>query len=116
MKNAQTVFSKIQELKREKRTIRKEYTDILDSQQEYAGIVEEIRKLRAKKAHLETIAKESMGSRFTRLEDVAREILSLQEMLSDISLSSLVDGQPVEVTDEYENKYEPIFKVKMKKQ
>lgn len=115
MKSAQDVFLKVQELKREKRAIRKEYADVLANEDEYTKIISEIRRLRVRKAQIEAKAQEAMGSRFARLEEVNSELVAQQEMLSDISIANLVDGLAVEVTDEFENKYEPVFSVKMRK-
>jgi hypothetical protein len=36
-------------------------------------------------------------------------------MLNDMAMTMLMDGKTVEVTDEYENQYEPLFTVKFKK-
>jgi hypothetical protein len=38
-----------------------------------------------------------------------------QEMLSDLALNTLVKGETVQVTDEFENKYEPVFVVKFRR-
>ena len=50
-----------------------------------------------------------------KLDDLKREVDTNKEMLSDIAMSTLMKGETVEVKDEYDNVYEPAFKVNFKK-
>ncbi|MEI8103416.1 MAG: hypothetical protein WCG84_00735 [Candidatus Moraniibacteriota bacterium] len=111
----QDIFLHLQEMKRSQRSIRKEYQDVLGQEAEYQKIVEEMKALRERKGQIETKAREAMGKRYAELEDLKDEIVSNQEMLSDVAMTTLMNGQTVEVTDEFENKYEPEFSVKFKK-
>ena len=111
----QEIFIHLQEMKRTQRSIRKEYQDVLGQEMEYQKIIEEIKKLRERKAQIEVKAKEAMGKRYAELEELKDEVASNQEMLSDVAMTTLMNGQTVEVTDEFENKYEPAFSVKFKK-
>ena len=111
----QEIFLKLQEMKRSQRSIRKEYQDVLAQEMEYQKILEEIKKLRERKSQIETKAREAMGKRYAELEELKDDVASHQEMLSDTAMTTLMNGQTVEVTDEFENKYEPIFSVKFKK-
>lgn len=115
MQDIQTIFRHIQEMKRNQRSIRKEYQDVLAQEQEYQKIVEDMKVLRERKSQIEVKAREAMGKRFQEFEDLSEEIGSEQEMLSDVAMTTLMDGKTVEVTDEFENKYDPIFSVKFKK-
>ena len=36
-------------------------------------------------------------------------------MMSDIALNKIMKGETVEITDQYDNKYEPLFSVKFRK-
>ena len=53
--------------------------------------------------------------RWEKLDELKGELKSLQEMMSDISLSTMMDGETVEVRDEYDNLYEPMYNVNFKK-
>jgi len=37
------------------------------------------------------------------------------QLLSDIAMSQVAKGEKIEISDEYETKYEPIFSVRFKK-
>lgn len=113
--DVQSIFRHLQELQRERRSIRKEYQDILAQEGEYQSIVEEIKKLRERKQQIELKARESMGRRFQEFEELGEEIASDQEMMSDVAMTTLMDGKNIEVVDEFDNKYDPVFSVKFKK-
>jgi predicted nuclease with TOPRIM domain len=115
MQDIQEIFRHIQEMKRTQRSIRKEYADVLTQEAEYQTIVEEMKRLRERKKQIETKAQEAMGKRFEEFEELQDEIGTNQEMLSDVAMTTLMSGQTVAVTDEFENKYDPVFSVKFKK-
>lgn len=115
MKDLQSVFNHIQEMKKEMKEIRKEYGDALYNADDHEEISEEIKKLKERKKQIEIRVQESMGSRYAKLEELKDEINSEQEMLNDLAMTTLMDGNTVEVMDEYQNRYEPLFTVKFKK-
>ena len=114
MQSLNEIFIHVKEMKRTQRSIRKEYKDVLENDPEYVKISEEIKKLQERKKQIEAKAQEAMGKRYAELEDLKDEIKSNQEMLSDVAMTTLMNGQTVEVTDEYSNRYEPQFSVKFK--
>jgi predicted nuclease with TOPRIM domain len=115
MKDLQEIFSHVQEMKKEKREIQKEYRESLANDDEYQEILEQLKMLKERKKQIETRVQEQMGSRYAKLEELANEIKAEEEMLSDVAMTTLMDGRTVEVEDEYRNKYDPVFKVKFKK-
>ena len=112
----QEVFKHIQEMKKEQREIKKEYRDTLAQMAEYEKAIEELEAVKEKKSMYEQKAKDSLGKRYERHEELADEIKSNQEMLTDMAMTTLMDGKTVEAVDEYGNKYEPVFAVRFKKQ
>ncbi len=56
-----------------------------------------------------------MGSNYERLEKLKHEVKDNQEMLAGITLNYFIDGKAVEIKDEYNNLYEPIFSVRYQK-
>jgi len=115
MKDVQEVFSEFQIAKKEMKEIRKEYKDVLAQDAEYQELLEKINTMRETKKQHELSAQRDLGMRWEKLDELKGEIKSLQEMMSDISLSTMMDGETVEVRDEYDNLYEPIYNVNFKK-
>lgn len=115
MKDLQEVFNDLQEAKKETKEIRKEYRDALSHSEEYQSMIEKINELKEKKKNHELAAQRDMGNRWERLEDLKSETKAMQEMISDISMTSLMDGKTVEVRDEYDTLYEPVYAVTFKK-
>lgn len=115
MQSIQELFSRAQELGKERRSIQKEYKDLLSHDAEYQTLVEELKEKREKKKLIETHAQETMGSRYARFEEVRDEIAELKQMISDIAMTQLMKGEPIEVADEENTLYEPQFTVNFKK-
>jgi chromosome segregation ATPase len=115
MKDLQEIFNEMQTAKKEMKEIRKEYKDILVQDAEYQVIMEKVNTIKETKKQHELSAQRDMGSRWERLEELKGEVKSLQEMIADISLSTMMDGETVEVRDEYDSLYEPIYSVSFKK-
>lgn len=115
MKDLQSVFNHIQEMKKDMKTIKKEYADTLANADDRELLLEEIKKLQERKKQIEVRTQEQMGKRYAELEALKDELESEQEMLNDMAMTMLMDGKTVEVMDEYQNQYEPLFTVKFKK-
>jgi hypothetical protein len=115
MERIQEVFNKIEEIKKEQREIKKSYRDALSNSQEYQDVVDKLSTLKDRKKQVEEGIKDDFNSEFTRLEDLKIDLEAEKEMLSDIALNKLVKGEKLEIKDQYDNQYEPIFSVKFKK-
>lgn len=115
MKDVQEIFNQQQSIKKEMKEIRKEYKDSLAQDAEYQAILEKLTELKEKKKQHELSAQRDMGSRWEKLEELKAESKVLKEMISDVSLTTLMDGETVEVRDEYDNLYEPVYNVNFKK-
>lgn len=115
MQNIQEIFNRIQEAKKKQKDIRTAYKDALASSLEYQELTEKLKTMREKKKEIERVTKEQFSSEFIKLDDLKIDIESDQEMLNDIALSKVMKGESIEITDEYDNEYEPLFSVKFKK-
>ena len=115
MEKLQTVFDRMQKRRKELKEIRKMYKDGLDNDSRYNNLVEEIKTHRDKKKQIELEVQEHLGETFMKLEELRDDIATDQQMINDIAMTTLMDGKTVEVTDEYNNRYEPEFKVSLKK-
>ena len=115
MQNVQEVFNKIREMKKEQKDLRDMYKDALVQTDEYKEIVEKIKELREKKKAIETRIQAQLGRSYEKLEDLKLEVDSQKEMLNDIAISTLMKGETVVAKDEFDNVYEPVWKVNFKK-
>lgn len=109
MKEIQEVFDDIQKLKKERRDISKEYKYLLDNDNKYQELSEELKKLRDQKKKIEEVNKSP------RIDEINDEIKGLNEMVSDIAISNIMDGKSIQVKDEYDSEYEPVYKVSFRK-
>ncbi len=115
MQNVQEVFNHIREMKKEQKDLRDMYKDALVQADEYEEVVEEITKLREKKQQIEARIQAELGRAWEKFDDLKREVETEKEMLNDIALTTLMKGETVEVKDEFDNPYEPTWKVNFKK-
>lgn len=115
MKSIQEVFDEIQELKQKQKEIRTEYRDALASDEEYTNINDQQKELREKKKQIETMTQQQMGSRYEELEQTSDELKELDQMISDIAITNIMNGESILVKDKYDNDYEPKYKVTLKK-
>ncbi len=115
MRDIQSIFDEIQILKEEQKEIRAEYKDALSNANEYEETVEKAKELREKKKQIESITQERLGSRYARFEDNKKKIAELEEMMTDVAMTTIMDGKTVSLKDKNDNEYEPIYKVSFKK-
>ncbi|MDO8499549.1 MAG: hypothetical protein Q7S66_02705 [bacterium] len=115
MQNLQEIFARIQETKKKQKDIKSAYREALMNSQEYQELSAKLKTLRERKKQIESTVKQEFSSEFTKLDDMQIDLESDTVLLSDIAMSKLMKGETVEVTDEYDNKYEPVFNVKFKK-
>lgn len=115
MATLQEIFSRINETKKKQKDIRSVYKDALATSLEYKELTDKMKTLREKKKQIEQATKQQFASELTKLDDYAIDLASDQELLSDAALTKLMKGESIEITDEYDNTFEPVFSVKFKK-
>ena len=115
MANVQEVFNRIKETKRKAKEIKRMYKDSLEASFEYREVLEKLETLKARKKQLETQIKEESAGEFAKLDAYKMHIKSDNELLSDIALNTLMSGETVQVKDENDEEYEPVFSVRFKK-
>ena len=115
MQDIQEIWGRIQQIKKQQKDLRGAYKDALKASQEYVELTEKLTTMRARKKQIEATVKGDFASDFTKLDDLKIDLESDMEILSDIAMTKLMKGETVEVKDEYDNVYEPIFSVKFKK-
>ena len=115
MRDIQEIFNEIQELKKEQKEIRGEYKDALSGADEYEETVEKAKELREKKQQIEAVVQGHLGMRYQKFEELKEKITELQEMLTDVAMTTLMDGKTIAIKDKFENEYEPVYKITFKK-
>jgi predicted phage-related endonuclease len=109
------VFRRIQERKKESRELKAMYRDALANNASYQDIKEEIESLKTKKKKIEEGIKSELKEEFDKLEGLKLNIAGDNQLLSDIAVKNLVEGENIKIVDENKVEYEPIFNVKFKK-
>ena len=115
MQNIQDLFDTLQVTKKEQKEIRKEYNDALTNANGYTEVVDELKKLREKKKQIESTTRSRMGERYVKLENLKKKAAELDQEITDVAMSTLMEGKTVELKDQYDNTYEPIYKISFKK-
>ena len=111
----QEVFDKIQEFKQARKVIGREYRDALAQTDGLEDVNEELKKLREKKKSLESAVQAEMGTRYEEFEKAKSEIAALEQMLTDIAMTSLMEGKSINLKDKFDSEYEPSYKITFKK-
>lgn len=115
MQSINEVFKRIQEHKREQKQIRDTYNESLQTHDQYQNILKEIKGLQLKKKVIEAEIRSYFKKETERLDTIKLNIVGENQLLSDLSLATLVSGQTVKVIDNNKIEYEPQFSVKFKK-
>ena len=115
MRDIQEVFNEVQELKTEQKEIRAEYKDALTNANEYEETTEKYKELRDKKKQIESATQARMGARYQKFEEIKNKISELDQLLTDIAMTTLMDGKTISIKDKNANEYEPVYKISFKK-
>lgn len=111
----QEIFNRIQEAKKQQREIKSAYRDALANSEEYKKASEEIKILKEKKKKIEETIKADFNSEFAKLDGLKLDIETDNILLSDLALNTYAKGEKIEIKDQYENQYEPVFSVRFRK-
>jgi len=115
MVEIQEVYNRVQETKKKQKDVRSALKDAFSVSAEYQELLEKIKALRVKKQQMEAAIKSDFKGELEKMEEYALDLKSDAMLLSDAAMTKLMKGETVELTDEYNNKYEPIFSVRFKK-
>lgn len=115
MRDLQEVYNELQENKKEQKEIRREYKDALVSANEYEETVEKTKEFKEKKKQIENMTQSRMGSRWDDYEKLKAKAAELDQMITDIAMSTIMEGKTVALKDQYDNNYEPVYKITFRK-
>ncbi|MCR4311649.1 MAG: hypothetical protein NUV56_00025 [Candidatus Uhrbacteria bacterium] len=108
------LHQRLQEKKSQRRDIKQSFQDILRNNKRYLEIVEEMEKLRSEKKAIENdVLNKDVD--VDRLEELASDIKTDVILLADVALNMYVTNQTVEIVDEYNARWVPVFAVRFKK-
>jgi predicted nuclease with TOPRIM domain len=115
MRDIQEVYNELQEAKKAQKSIKKEYRDALTNANEYEETVAKLKEIREKKKQIENITQSRMGLRWEELEKLKAKAAELDQMVTDIAMTTIMEGKTVALKDEYNNSYEPVYKITFRK-
>lgn len=91
------------------------YKDALSNSEKYQEVLEKLKELKQKKKSLEDTIKQDFQKEFDKLETLKADIENDQQILSDLALGKVSKGEKIEIEDQNNVSYEPVFSVKFKK-
>lgn len=109
------VHQRLKESKRKRKDLKEIVKNELTSSKQYQELLEQITELKAKKARMEAQANDRLKTELEEIEKVTVSIKADQQLMSDIALSKFMKGETIELVDENDTKYEPVWKVTFKK-
>lgn len=115
MPDLKELHARIRAKRDEKKKVNVIFKDVLAGSKPYQDILDELKKLTLKKIQLKQELWSDFGKELEQMERLALDLKTDEILLSDLSLTMLMKGQPLEITDENDVKYEPVFKVTFKK-
>lgn len=115
MPDLKEIHGRIKDTKQEKKKINDVFKDALAQSKPYQDVLDEMKALKIKKEQIVTAIRADFSQEMEKMERLAEGIKSDVELLSDMALTKLMKGETVEITDENDVKYEPVFRVSFKK-
>lgn len=114
MPNLEEVYGRLEANKKRRKEINKMLKDELEHVPRYQEVKDEMAALREEKKSIEQEVRAGVGE-FHELEDLKVDIATDQELLADIALNMYTKEETVEIIDEYDQTWYPVFKVSFKK-
>lgn len=111
MASLEEVYSRLVQKKKQRRELTGAYQDELRNHARYQEILAQMKALRDEKKSIETELLEQAGTS-QDIELIKIDIKSDLELLADIALNLYVSNQNVEIIDEWNNRWSPLFSVR----
>lgn len=111
----QLIFDQKIAIEKQIKDIKLVIKDALSTSLEYKEITAKLTTLREKKKQIEGAIKSGFKSELNKLDDLEIDLASQKELLTDAALTQYAKGEALELTDQYDNKYEPVFSARFKK-
>ena len=114
MSTLEDIYARLEKNKKRRKEINKMLKDELSHSSRYQEISDEMKTLREEKKGIEQDVRAG-NSDVAELEELKAEIQTDQELLADQALNMYVKNEAVEIKDEYDQTWYPVFKVNFKK-
>lgn len=114
MMSIHEIYSRLKLKKAERKDLKTTFQDALKNNKRYQEILDEMMKLRIEKKAIEN---EILATEIdkAKLEELNLDIKTDSELISDVALTMYVQGEPVEITDDFNVRWVPAFRVTFKK-
>lgn len=115
MTDLNEIHARMRATREEKKKVSEVFRDVFQQSKPYQEVLEQLKALKAKKAQLENEIRSGMRHEMEELDRLKIDLQSDAILLSDAAMTKLMKGETVEVKDENDTRYEPVFKVTFKK-
>jgi predicted nuclease with TOPRIM domain len=115
MADLKEIHNRMKQKRDEKKKLAEIFKDVFAQSKPYQEVLEQLKALKAKKLQLQHDLRSDLMKETEQMERIALDIQTDAALLSDAALTKLMKGETVEITDENDVKYEPVFKVTFKK-
>ncbi|MEN9558120.1 MAG: hypothetical protein RL141_489 [Candidatus Parcubacteria bacterium] len=115
MTDLNEIFKRMSEQKKERKRVQAIYKDLLANSKPYQDAVDALADAKAKKLQIESSIKADVPTELDEIDRLTQSLESDKQLLTDLALTKLMKGETVEITDEQDTKYEPVFSVRFKK-
>ena len=109
------IHARMRVKKDEKKKVSQLVKDVFDQSKAYQEVMDELKRLKAKRLQLQNEIRAGLMSEVEQIDKLALDLQNDAMILSDLALTKLMQGETVEITDENDVKYQPVFKVSFKK-
>lgn len=115
MQELKDIFGRINTQKKERQKLQATYRDMLANSKPYQDALEVLAAAKTKKQEIESTIRADFQQEQSELDKLKASLDADKQLMADTALSLLMKGEPIELTDENETKYEPVFSVRFKK-
>jgi predicted nuclease with TOPRIM domain len=115
MPDLNEIHARMRVKKDEKKKVSQLVKDVFDQSKPYQEVMDELKRLKAKRLQLQNEIRAGLMSEVEQIDKLALDLQNDAMILSDLALTKLMQGETVEITDENDVKYQPVFKVSFKK-
>ncbi len=115
MNDLPSLMKRIRATKQERKELNLIVRDTLAASGAYQKMLDELKELRIKKQRLEREIKQECTQEMEKVEKLAQSLKADNQLLTDLALTKFMKGETIEIIDENDVKYEPVFKVLFKR-
>jgi len=115
MMSHEEIYKRLQEKKKLKSEANKMLRDELQNNAKYVALSEELKRIRDEIKSIQNEVIQFASSEVQKLEELKADIKTDMEMLTDVTISKFMAHEPVEIIDEFNQKWVPVFAVRFAK-